>query len=73
MQDLIGVLPGLDFGVGQQGDDTVLKGAEAAFDLAFRLGCGGDEMRNAESAQGALEGVPENCGFPAAFPPPLPG
>lgn len=45
----------LDFFVGQQSDQTVLKGAEAAFDLAFCLGIGGNAMSHTHGGKSALE------------------
>ncbi len=44
-----------DFLVGQQGDDSFLESAEAAFDLAFGLRAGRDQMRDTQSGKGALE------------------
>jgi len=44
-----------DFFVGQQGDQAVLQGAEAAFDFAFGLGIGGDAVGRAQRGEGALE------------------
>jgi hypothetical protein len=44
-----------DFIEGQQGDEAFLKGAKAAFDFAFGLGAGGDQMRDAQRGEGALE------------------
>lgn len=38
------MLVGFDFGVGEEGDDPVLKGAEPTFDLAFGLGRGRAEL-----------------------------
>ena len=55
LENLVGLLVGLDFGVGQQGDDPVLKGAEPTLDLAFGLGRRGNEMGHAQPAQGSLE------------------
>ena len=49
------MLVGFGFGVSQKGDDPVLKGAEAAFDFAFGLGCGRDDVGHAKPAQGTLE------------------
>lgn len=43
------------FGVAQEGDHTVLEGAEAAFDFTFCLGRGRDAMGDAEGEQRALE------------------
>lgn len=50
-----------DLLVGQQREQAVLEGAEAAFDFAFGLGTGGDEVRDAQRGEGALElgaGIP---------------
>ena len=44
-----------DFLVGQQGDQAVLEGAEAAFDFAFGRGIGGDAVGHAQGGEGALE------------------
>ena len=55
LENLVGLLVGLDFGVGLQGDDPVLKGVEPTLDLAFGLGRRGDEMGDAQAAQGSLE------------------
>jgi len=44
-----------DFLVGQEGDDSILEGAEAAFDFAFGLRAEGDQMRDAQGGEGALE------------------
>ena len=58
LEDLPGVLPGGDPGVSQEGDETFLEGAEAALDFAFGLGSRGDQMGDAQGAQGALEFAP---------------
>ena len=55
LEDLAGVLVGFYFGVSQKCDDPVLKGAEAAFDFAFGLGNGGDDVGHAKPAQGTLK------------------
>ena len=50
-----------DFFIGQEGDQAFLQGAKAAFDLAFGLRAGSDEMRHAQGGEGALElrtGIP---------------
>ena len=44
-----------DFLVGQEGDDAFLEGSKAAFDFAFGLGAGRDQMRDAQRGEGALE------------------
>jgi len=41
--------------VGQKRDDAILEGAKAAFDFSFGLGAGGDEMRDAQGGESALE------------------
>jgi hypothetical protein len=55
LEDFVGVLPSLDSGVGQEGDQALLEGAEAPFDFAFGLGSWRDEMGHGEAEQGALE------------------
>jgi len=52
-----GLGPGIiaDFFIGQQGHQTFLHGAEAAFDLAFGLRAGGDQMSDAQGGEGALK------------------
>lgn len=55
LEDVVGVLWSGDFCVGEEGDDAALEGAEAAFDFAFCLRSGRDEMGDAEGAKGALE------------------
>lgn len=40
---------------GQKGDEALLEGAKAAFDFAFGLRAGGDQMRDAQGGEGALE------------------
>ena len=44
-----------DFLVGQEGEDALLEGAEAAFDLSFGLRAGCDQMGDAQRREGALE------------------
>ena len=44
-----------DFLIGQKGDDSFLEGAEAAFDFAFGLWGGGDQMRDIQRGERALE------------------
>ena len=44
-----------DFFIGQEGDQTLLQGAKAAFDLAFGLRTGSDQMGYAQRREGALE------------------
>ena len=51
LEDLVGVLRGGDFGVGKEGDEAALEGAEAAFDFAFCLRSGRDEVGDAEAAR----------------------
>lgn len=58
MDDLeyfIGLFVGLNFGVSQEGDDALLKGAKPALDFAFGLERGCDEMSDSQTAQGPLE------------------
>ena len=44
-----------DFLVGQKRDEAILEGAKAAFDFSFGLGAGGDQMRNPQGGERALE------------------
>ena len=44
-----------DLLVGQKRDEAVLQGAKAAFDFAFGLGAGGDQMGDPQRGEGALE------------------
>ena len=55
LEDFVGERVGVDLGVGEEGDEAFLEGAETAFDFAFGLRGWGDEMSDAEGAQGALE------------------
>ena len=55
LEDLVGVLVSFGFGVSQKCDDPVLKGAETAFDFAFGLRRGCDDVGHAKPAQGTLE------------------
>jgi hypothetical protein len=55
LEDVVGELWSGDFRVGEEGDDAALEGAEAAFDFAFCLRGGCDEVGDAEGAEGALE------------------
>ena len=55
LKDFVGAFVGVDLGMGQECDEAFLKGAEAAFDFAFGLRGWGDEVGDAEGAQGALE------------------
>jgi hypothetical protein len=55
LEDFVGERVGVDFGVGEEGDEAFLESAEAAFDFAFGLRGWGDEVGDAEGAQGALE------------------
>ncbi len=51
----------VDFFIGQEGDQTFLQGAESAFDLAFGLRAGRDQMGDPQGGEGALElrtGIP---------------
>jgi hypothetical protein len=50
-----------DFFIGQDGHQTFSQGAKAAFDLAFGLRAGSDQMGHAQGGEGALElgtGIP---------------
>ena len=55
LEDLVRLLPGLGAGVGEEGHQAALEGAEAAFDLALGLRGGRDQMGRSKAAQGALE------------------
>ena len=44
-----------NFFIGQDGHQALLQGAKTAFDLAFGLGAGSDQMGYAQSGEGALE------------------
>jgi len=44
-----------DFFVGQKGDDAFLEGAKTAFDFAFGLRAGRDQMRDPQRGERALE------------------
>jgi len=44
-----------DFFIGQDGHQAFLQGSKAAFDLAFGLRAGSDQMGYAQSGKGALE------------------
>lgn len=44
-----------DFFIGQDGHQAFLQGSKAAFDLAFGLRAGSNQMGDAESGEGALE------------------
>ena len=44
-----------DFFVSQDGHQAFLQGAKAAFDLAFGLRAGGDQMGDTQGGEGALE------------------
>ena len=44
-----------DFFIGQDCHQPFLQGAEAAFDFAFGLGAGGDQMGDPKGGEGALE------------------
>ncbi len=44
-----------DFFIGQDGDQAFLQGSKAAFDLAFGLRAGSDQMGHAQGGESALE------------------
>lgn len=44
-----------DFFIGQEGHQAFLQGSKPAFDLAFGLRAGSDQMGHAQSGEGALE------------------
>lgn len=51
----VGILVVGDFFIGQEGDEAVLEGTEAAFDFALGRGVGGDAVSHAQRGEGALE------------------
>jgi len=55
LEDFIGVLPGLDPGMGHESNQAFLKSAKTAFDFTFGLRSGRDEVGHTKSKQGALE------------------
>lgn len=55
LEDLVGLLEGFDFGVGQEGDQTFLEGAEASFDFAFGLRCWSDQVSDVQGFERSLE------------------
>jgi hypothetical protein len=55
LENLIGLFPILHFGVGHESNEPPLEGTEAAFDFAFGLRCGSDEMGDSQSSQSTLE------------------
>ena len=50
LEDMVGVLEGVRFGVSKEGDQAALKGSEAAFDFALGLRGGSDQVGDAEGA-----------------------
>ena len=44
-----------DFLIGQQGEQSLLEGAEAAFDFTLSLGAGCDQVGDAQRCEGPLE------------------
>lgn len=58
LEDRVGLLPSVHFGVGHESDQTFLKRAETALDLALGLGGGGHEMGDAQRLESALELTP---------------
>jgi len=55
LEHFIGGLPIAHFGVGHKGDEPFLEGAEAPLNLPLGLGCGCDQVGDAQGAQGPLE------------------
>ena len=55
LEEVVGGSKGGDFLIGQKGDQTVLEGAEAAFDFTFGGSVWSDAMGDAQGGQGALE------------------
>lgn len=55
LQDLVSLVPSLHSGVSHESDQPSLQGAEPAFDFAFGLGRGNNEMGDTESLQSPLE------------------
>ncbi len=49
LEDVVGLVPGRDVGVGQESYEAFLKSSEAALDLALGLGSWGDQVRNPKS------------------------
>ena len=58
LEDLVGVLPSLDFFVGHESDEASLESAEASFDLALSLGRGSHDVGDVQGVEGALEFAP---------------
>jgi hypothetical protein len=54
-EQFLGGLVGGDLLVGQQREQPVLEGAEAALDFALGLGTGGDEVGDTQGGEGALK------------------
>ena len=54
-EQLVGRRVGVDFFCGQERDEAVLEGVEAAFDFAFGGGIGGDAGGDAQRGESALE------------------
>ena len=55
IQDDLGGGIAADFFIGEDGDQAFLQGAKTAFDLAFGLRAGSDQMGDAQGGEGALE------------------
>ena len=55
LEQLVGLRIVLDAFIGQEGDQTFLKGVEAALDLAFGLSVRGDAVGHAQGGESALE------------------
>ena len=55
LEDVLGLVPGLGAGMGEQSHQAALEGAKAALDLPLGLWGGCHQIGHAEPAQGALE------------------
>ena len=55
LEQCVGVFEVRDLFIGQQADQALLEGVEAAFDFALGLGVGSDAVGRAQGGEGALE------------------
>ena len=55
LKEVVGGSKGGDFLIGQQGEQSFLEGAEAAFDFTLSLGAGCDQVGDAQRCEGPLE------------------